>query len=105
MQAIIDAIFGATGSAHLQFLVFVFLGVSVGWILARPSGWSCWRTTLLVVGVSGAWLGGEFACLIGQAPRGGPGQVLSAMAGAAALAYAWRWLHPRPDIAADPPRA
>jgi hypothetical protein len=101
MQTIIDAALGANGSVHLQFLIFAILGMSVAWILARPCVWGSWLTTLLVIGVSGAWLGGEAACLIGQADRGGAAQVGAAMAGAGLLAYAWRWLHPRPQAAGD----
>lgn len=99
MQTIMDAIFGANGSAHLQFLVFAFLGTGVGWMLARPCAWNCWLTSLLVIGVSGAWLGAEFACLIGQATPGGAMHLGAATAGAAGLTYAWRFLHPRPEAA------
>ena len=105
MQAIMDAVFGVNGSAHLQFLVYVFLGMSVGWALSRPCAWSCWLTTVLMIGVSGAWLGAEAACLIGQADRGGLVQLAAAATGAGALVYAWRWLHPRPEIAARLSRA
>ena len=110
MQAINDALFGATGSAHLQFLVFAFLGGCVAWLIARPRSWSCWLSTLLVVGASGAWLGAEAACLLARADRGGGAQIVGALLGALALAYAWRGLHPRPEadhggVAIHPPHA
>lgn len=105
MQAIMDAVFGVNGSAHLQFLVYVFLGMSVGWVVSRPCAWSDWLTTVLVIGASGAWLGAEVACLIGQADRGGLIQLAAATTGAGGLVYVWRLLHPRPDIAARLSRA
>lgn len=101
MQTIIDATFGANGSAHLQFLVFVMLGMSVGWMLARPCGWSCWAATLLIIGVSGAWLGAQAACLIGQVDRGGAVQFAASVVGAGVLTYAWRWLHPPPQASSS----
>lgn len=96
MNAIFDALTSSNASANIQFFVLFALGVGVGWLMARPCGWSCWFSTLAVVGVSGAWLGAEAAYRIGQAPRGGGEQLLAAMAGAALMVHLWRRLHPRP---------
>jgi uncharacterized membrane protein YeaQ/YmgE (transglycosylase-associated protein family) len=100
MQEIFDAAFGvgvnAALSALVEFLVYVVMGVSAGWLLARPRRMNPWFTSLALVGVCGAWLGAEIAHLFGQAPRGGSEQFVAALIGAGALAYAWRKWHPRP---------
>jgi len=97
MNAILDAAIGTNVSANIQFITLLLLGLAVGWLMARPCGLSCWFTTLVMVGVSGAWLGAEITHLLGQGPRGGLTQLVAAMAGAALTAHAWRRFHPRPE--------
>lgn len=109
MDSILTAAFGTNISANVQFIALALLGSIVGWLMARPCAFSCWLATIAMVGVWGAWLGAEATHLLGQEPRGGPGQLLAAMAGAALMAHAWRRLHPRPEeddhIAVHRPRA
>lgn len=88
-------IFDATASsAPMQFLAFLVIGFAVGGFFAWPRRWSSASTPLAVIAVCGAWLGGEFACLFGEAEKGGLNQFVVALMGAGALAYAWRRFHP-----------
>lgn len=102
MGEFLDAALGASASSlHVQFAAFVIMGLAVGWGLGQSGRWGGWSPTLAIMGVCGAWLGAEMACLIGQATRGGATEFAAAFLGAAALAYAWRRRHPplseRPD--------
>ncbi len=100
-----------SATAQLQFLVFLVMGVAIGWVLAERPRWSLRCASMIVMAVCGAWLGAEFAHLFGQAETGGRHQLAAAAIGAAALAYLWRRWHRRPqrgsdgDIALEPPHA
>lgn len=85
-------------SPYAQFVAFLIMGLAVGWLLCGP-GWArTWSATLAIMGVCGAWLGAEIACLIGQADRGSASEFVAALLGAGALVIAWRRRHPhRPD--------
>jgi uncharacterized membrane protein YeaQ/YmgE (transglycosylase-associated protein family) len=98
MQEFFEGFFGASGmSQPMGFPGSLVVGVMVGWLLARPCRISSWFASLALIGVCGAWLGGETAHLFGWAPKGGVEQFLAGMVGAAALAHAWRKWHPRPS--------
>lgn len=69
------------------------MGLAIGWLLGAPRRAGHWSPALAIMGVCGAWLGAETACLIGQAARGSATEFVAALLGAAALAYAWRRRH------------
>jgi uncharacterized membrane protein YeaQ/YmgE (transglycosylase-associated protein family) len=95
MLAITDAAFGVSSSSSLvQFVVFLLMGALVGWLFNDPLHGAPCCLGLAIIGVCGAWIGGEIACLLGRVERGGWDQFSSAMIGAAALAYLWRRHHP-----------
>ncbi len=95
MDGFLDAALGASASSlHVQFAAFLIMGLAAGWLLGQPRRWGVWSPTLAIMGVCGAWLGAEVACLIGQAARGGATEFAAASLGAAGLAYAWRRRHP-----------
>jgi uncharacterized membrane protein YeaQ/YmgE (transglycosylase-associated protein family) len=101
MLAITNAAFGVSSSSSLvQFIAFLLMGAFVGWLFNDPRHGAPCCLALAIVGVCGAWLGGEIACLLGRVDRGGWDDFAAAMAGAAALAYLWRRHHP-PEIALD----
>lgn len=96
MAEILAAALGVPASSpYVQFAAFLMMGLAVSWLFEQPRGLSSWSPSLAMIGVCGAWLGAEFAYLIGQAERGGEEQFLAALIGAAALAHAWRRFHPR----------
>ncbi|WP_363348394.1 hypothetical protein [Methylocystis echinoides] len=101
MDDLLDAALGASASSpHVQFAAFVLIGLAVGWVLvcARPLRLRALSPAVAIMGVCGAWLGSEAACLLGQVPRGGGVALAGGLIGAAALCYAWRRRHPeRPD--------
>lgn len=111
MLAITDAAFGVSASsAPIQFAAFLLMGGLVGWLFNDPRHGGACHATLAVVGVGGAWIGGEVACLLGRVDRGGWNDFAAALFGAAALAYLWRRHHaPEPatdvQIAMRPPHA
>jgi len=86
-----------------QFTVFVIIGFAAGWSLAHPRRWCVWTASLAMMGIAGAWLGAELACLSGQVERGGPEQLVAAAIGAGALAYSWRRIQrpARPGASGD----
>ncbi len=99
MDGFLDSAPGASAlSCLVLFLVFLILGGGAGWLLAGPIRWRQWPTSLSIVGVGGAWMGAEFAHLVGQAEMGSEPTIIAALIGAVALTYAWRRRHPEaPD--------
>ena len=94
MLAITDAALSvSTSSSPVQFLAFLLMGALVGWLFNDPLHGGACHGTLAVVGVGGAWIGGEVACLLGRVDRGGWDDFAAAFFGAAALAYLWRRHH------------
>lgn len=111
MLPIPDAAIGLSASSSLfQFAAFLLMGALVGWLLNDPLHGGPCCAPLAIVGVCGAWIGGEFAVLFGRAARGGWNDFAAAFLGAAALAYVWRRRHAPEthfdqDIAARGPHA
>lgn len=102
MLAITDAALGVSASSSpIQFMAFLLMGAFVGWLFNDPLHGGACHATLAVVGVGGAWIGGEIACLLGRVDRGGMDDFAAAFLGAAALAYLWR-RHHAPELAVDP---
>jgi len=98
MDSFLNAALGAAaGSSFFQFAAFLMIGAAVGWLMVRPRRLHECSASLPMIGVCGAWLGAEMACLIGQAQRGGGGMFLAALIGALGLAWFWRRHHPEPD--------
>lgn len=98
MDSFLGAALGASvASSLLQFVAFVFLGASAGWLMTRPRRLRDCSASLPMIGVCGAWLGAEVACLFGQAQRGGGEMFAAALIGALGLAWLWRRHHPEPD--------
>lgn len=93
MRELFAAFDGATASL-VQFAAFLLMGAAAGWLLARSHERKKWSAPLAMIGVCGAWMGAELACLFGQVDRGGAEQFLAALIGAGGLAYAWRRYHP-----------
>jgi uncharacterized membrane protein YeaQ/YmgE (transglycosylase-associated protein family) len=101
MLAITDAAFGVSSSSSpVQFAVFLLMGALVGWLFNDPLHGAPCCLALAIVGVCGAWIGGEIACLLGRVDRGGWDDFIAALVGAAALAYLWRRHHP-PEMTFD----
>jgi uncharacterized membrane protein YeaQ/YmgE (transglycosylase-associated protein family) len=98
MDSFLDTALSASAVTSLAyFLAFLILGGAVGWLMAGPARRRHWSASLAIVGVCGAWMGAEFACLFGQAQMGSEQTMVAAVAGAVGLAYAWRRHHPEPS--------
>lgn len=103
MENFLDAALGASAVTSLvRFATFLILGVGTGWVLAGRARWRRWPGALAVMGVCGAWMGAEAACLFGQAEMGSQTALLAAILGAVGLACAWRRHHPEALDAALP---
>jgi uncharacterized membrane protein YeaQ/YmgE (transglycosylase-associated protein family) len=97
-------------SSLVQFAAFLLIGAVVGWLLNDPLHGGACCPPIAIIGVCGAWIGGEAAVLIGRVDRGGWNEFAAAVIGAMALAWFWRRHHAPVspldrDIAARPPHA
>ncbi len=97
MEPVLERAAQTASSFNFQFFVYLIMGTVIGWVLTTTYRATEDFVSLILVGVSGAWLGAEGARLFGQAEEGSAHQFAAALIGSFALAAAWRRFHPTPE--------
>lgn len=96
MDATLSVTAAFIGAPNAQFLALVLIGGAIGWCatkLSRLSRVDCRMGALLLAGVTGAWLGAEFAVRAGIGPRGADSVLVAGAVGAGLFCLVWRSWH------------